>query len=145
MTRFLMHAALAAMMLVPARAALADTVEATRTLRSGTIIHPGDVRLGHGEPQRREIDRLDQAIGMEVRASIRKGRRIRQTDLREPILVKRNQLVDIVYRRGTLVIRGEGRALRDGGKGEAIRVMNLDSRVIVTGRVGGAGRVEVSR
>ncbi len=145
MIRIVLQAAFAAALLLPSAAALAGTVEATRTLRSGTIIHESDVRMSHVEPRRTEIDSLDQAIGMEVRASIRQGRRIRQSDLRHPILVKRNQLVDIVYRRGSLVIRGEGRALRDGGKGEAIRVMNLDSRVIVTGRVGGHGKVEVSR
>jgi len=143
--KFLMQAALAVLVLVPASAALAGTVEATRTLRSGTIIYPADVRQAPGEPHRREIEDVEQAIGMQVRSSIREGRRIRLTDLRHPILIKRNQLVDIVYRRGTLVIRGEGRALRDGGRGEAIRVMNLDSRVIVTGRVGDAGQVEVSR
>jgi len=145
MMRKVLGAAALAAALLSSGAALATTVEATRTLRSGTIIHPGDVRLSHGDPRRNEIDSVEQAVGMEVRASIRQGRKIRQSDLRHPILVKRNQLVDIVYRRGSLVIRGEGRALRDGGKGEAIRVMNLDSRMIVTGRVGGAGRVEVSR
>ena len=145
MRQFLLRAALAAAFAVPSFAALAGTVEAKRTLRSGTIIHPSDVMYSEAEPRRTEIDSLEQAIGMQVRASIRQGRKIRQSDLRHPILVKRNQLVDIVYRRGSLVIRGEGRALRDGGKGEAIRVMNLDSRMIVTGRVGGAGKVEVSR
>jgi len=123
----------------------ADTVEAMRMLRTGTIIGPADVRLSSAEPRRTELDRLDQAVGMQVRASIRQGRKIRESDLRYPILVKRNQLVDIVYRRGTLVIRGEGRALRDGGIGEAIRVQNLDSRMIITGRVGASGQVEVSR
>ena len=144
MIRLLKAAVLAALAALPSLA-LAGTVEATRTLRSGTIIQPGDVIAAYDEPRYREIESVEQAIGMEVRASIRQGRRIRHTDLRRPILVKRNQLVDIVYRRGALMIRGEGRALRDGGKGEAIRVMNLDSRRIVTGRVGVQGQVEVSR
>jgi len=145
MRRTILKTTLAAvLMLIPA-AVSATTVEATRTLRSGTIIHPSDVRLTYDQPQRTEIDSLEQAVGMEVRSSIREGRKVRQSDLRRPILVKRNQLVDIVYQRGTLVIRGEGRALRDGGQGEAVRVMNLDSRNIVTGRVDGHGRVEVSR
>jgi len=125
--------------------ALAGTVEATRTLRSGAIIHPSDVMPSPREARRNEIAHVEDAIGMEVRGSIREGRRIRRTDLRQPILVRRNALVDIIYRRGSLVIRGEGRALRDGGKGEAIRVMNLDSRTIVTGRVAPGGQVEVSR
>lgn len=137
--------AMLALLALPVSIAAATTVEATRTLRSGTIIHPADLRVMDGDPKRTEIESIEQAVGMEVRASIRQGRRIRTTDLRHPVLIKRNQLVDIVYRRGSLVIRGEGRALRDGSKGEAIRVMNLDSRVIVTGRVRETGKVEVSR
>lgn len=124
---------------------LATSVEATRTLRTGTVINASDVMLSYNEPRRNEIESVEEAIGMEVRSSIRAGRTIRRSDLRHPILVKRNQLVNIVYRRGSLVIRGEGRALRDGGKGEAIRVMNLDSRMIVTGRVATNGQVEVTR
>ncbi len=137
--------ALAALLLLPALPALATTVEATRTLRSGTVVSASDVRLSPDEPRRTEIGTLDEAVGMEVRSSIRAGRKLRRSDLRIPLLVKRNQLVDIVYRSGSLVIRGEGRALRDGGEGEAVRVMNLDSRNIVTGRVMAHGIVEVSR
>ena len=144
MTGILRAMTLAALVLTP-QLALAGSVEATRTLRKGAIIHPSDVMPSHTQARRNEISDVRDAIGMEVRGSIREGRRIRRTDLRAPVLVKRNQLVDIVYRRGALVIRGEGRALRDGGKGESIRVMNLDSRTIVTGRVGPHGQVEMSR
>ena len=73
MMKFLMHTAFAALMLLPAGAAFAGTVEATRTLRSGTIIYPADVRQAYGEPQRREIEDVEQAIGMQVRSSIREG------------------------------------------------------------------------
>ncbi len=138
----LITAALAAT-LGAAPLAIADTVEAVRVLQRGTIIAPGDVMVSYGEPRRNEAQAMHEVIGKEVRATVRPGRAIRTTDLRSPILVERNQLVDLVYRSGTLTIRGEGRALRQGGSGERIRVMNLDSRIVITGQVTSDGRVEV--
>lgn len=141
--RALVFIALAAATIGTASGALADTVEALRVLQRGSIISPGDVTLTYGEAKRNEARSVQEVVGMEVRATVRPGRAIRKTDLRAPILVQRNQLVDLVYRSGTLSIRGEGRALRQGGTGERIRVMNLDSRIVVTGRVTSDGRVEV--
>lgn len=125
--------------------AAADTVEALRVLQRGTVIGPGDVSIAYTESRRGQAQSLHDVVGKEVRATLRPGRAIRMSDLRTPILVERNQLVDLVYRAGSLTIRGEGRALRQGGSGERIRVMNLDSRIVVTGRVSSDGRVEVMR
>lgn len=125
--------------------ATAGTVEATRTLQRGTIIHHSDVMVSHKQPRRGHVETVQDVVGKEVRSTLREGRPIRFSDLRAPILVERNQLVDIFYRSGPLVIRGEGRALRKGGSGERIRVMNLDSRIVVTGRVNESGQIEVRR
>ena len=125
--------------------ATAATVEATRTLQRGSVVHASDLIVTANSPRRGQAEALEDVIGKEVRSTVREGRAIRFSDLRAPILVERNQIVDIVYRSGTLVIRGEGRALRHGGSGERIRVMNLDSRIVVTGRVTPSGQVEVRR
>jgi flagella basal body P-ring formation protein FlgA len=143
MRRVALITAALAVTLGAAPLAFADTVEAVRVLQRGTIIGPGDVMVSYGEPRRNEAQAMHEVIGKEVRATVRPGRAIRTTDLRSPILVERNQLVDLVYRSGTLTIRGEGRALRQGGSGERIRVMNLDSRIVITGQVTSDGRVEV--
>ncbi len=126
-------------------AASAATVEAARTLHRGTIINSSDVVITPNSPRRGQIETLHDVVGKEVRSTLREGRPIRYADLRAPILVERNQLVDIFYRAGSLIIRGEGRALRQGGSGERIRVMNLDSRIVVSGRVTESGQIEVNR
>lgn len=141
-----LHMGLAVMAIVGAsQLADAATVEATRDIRRGDIIQQGDVTLSHNEGRRNEAASVDDVVGMEARSTIRRGRAVRFSDLRAPTLVERNQLVDIIFRRGSLVIRGEGRALRDGGRGERVRVMNLDSRTVVTGRINAAGQVEMSQ
>jgi flagellar basal body P-ring formation protein FlgA len=52
--------------------------------------------------------------------------------------------VPLVFRRGGLEIRAEGRALGRGGEGDSIRIMNLASRSTVTGWVTDSGEVHVT-
>jgi len=72
------------------------------------------------------------------------GRPIPLSALAPPALVERNQIVTLVFRRGGLEIRTEGRALGRGGEGDTIRIMNLASRNTVTGWVMGDGQVHVA-
>ncbi len=61
-----------------------------------------------------------------------------------PAILERNQLVIMVYNIGLLSISAEGRVLDRAGVGEMVRVMNLDSRLTVTGRVLFDGTIEVT-
>lgn len=72
------------------------------------------------------------------------GRAIMPGDLRPPSLVKRNDLVELRYAAGPLLIVTEGRALGRGARGDRIAVMNLASRATVRGVVTASGTVEVS-
>lgn len=130
---------------LPGAPVAADTVEAVRTLRSGTLLAYGDVTLVPGPAAPGMADSIEAVVGQELRSSIYRGRAVRLSDLGPPTLVRRNDIVTLYFRQGALSIRGEGRALGDGGEGERLRVMNLDSRLIVTGRVRGPSLVEVSR
>lgn len=124
--------------------AFAQSVEATRALSRGMIVTLDDVALSDREARRGEAQRFDQVIGKEVKRSVYRGRAIRLASLGAPTLVERNDIVELTYRAGTLSLRAEGRAMRAGGMGELVRVMNLDSRTIITGRISGPGRVEVA-
>lgn len=66
-------------------------------------------------------------------------------DLAPPTLVRRNDLVRMRFVGGRLEIRAEGRALEAGRAGERVRVLNLDSRQPVTGRVVAPSEVEIRR
>jgi flagellar basal body P-ring formation protein FlgA len=57
--------------------------------------------------------------------------------------IERNQLVTLIYLSGGLAISTEARALARGAEGDAVRVMNLNSRNTVTGRIGSDGAVYV--
>jgi flagellar basal body P-ring formation protein FlgA len=62
-----------------------------------------------------------------------------------PSIVRRNDIVPIVYSRGTLSITTEGRVLDDGAAGDRVRVMNLGSRQTVFGIIDANGAVQVGR
>ena len=119
-----------------------DSLVATRPIRAQSLISAEDVTLVEAEIDGALTD-VGSAVGMEARVVIYPGRPVRAVDLGPPALVERNQIVALAYRSGSLAILTEGRALARGGAGDVIRVMNLSSRVTVTGQIGPDGLVEV--
>jgi flagellar basal body P-ring formation protein FlgA len=124
--------------------ALAESVVATRTLRAHTLIGPDDVALAQRAVAPGAAAHPDQVVGLEARVTLYSGRPIPLSALGPPALVERNQVVTLVFQRGGLEIRAEGRALGRGGEGDAIRIMNLASRNTVTGWVTETGEVHVA-
>lgn len=125
-------------LLLAAAPAGAGEITALRTLPAGTVVSLSDLGVAEG---------ADAApfVGLEVVRAIYVGRPVRMQDLGPPTLVRRNAIVQMIYDRGVLSIRTEGRALDAGGQGERIRVMNLSSREPVSATVRGVGLVEVAR
>ncbi len=121
----------------------AQVVIATRTLRPGQAIAADDVALGAQPLTRGLASDLTEVVGMEPRVTLYPGRPIPLSALQPPALVERNQLVTLLYVRGALEIRAEGRALGRAARDEPVRVLNQASRTTVTGRVVGPGLVLV--
>ncbi|MDT8857986.1 flagellar basal body P-ring formation chaperone FlgA [Paracoccaceae bacterium Fryx2] len=128
-------------LLVPGLAE-ADSLVATRTIRAQTVLAATDMTLVAAEIPGALTDPLA-AQGLEARVTLYAGRPIRPGDLGPPAIVDRNQIVPLSYQAGGLDIRTEGRALARGGVGDVVRVMNLSSRTIISGRIGADGMVWV--
>lgn len=123
--------------------ALAQTVIATTTIRSQQIIGPEHLTLieetvAGGIHDPREI------IGQEARVNIYSGRPIFAGDLTAPAVIARNEIITLRYVQGNLSILTEGRALDRGAVGDRLRVMNLSSRMTISGQVLAAGLVQVA-
>ncbi|MEX1235217.1 MAG: flagellar basal body P-ring formation chaperone FlgA [Roseovarius sp.] len=129
--------------LMAAPAATADTVLAARTIRAQSLILPQDLVV-------KNIDVTgaisDPALiaGQEARVALYAGRPIRPGDFGPPALVERNQIISLVFEKSGLSILAEGRSLSRAGPGETVRVMNMSSRITVSGQVLPDGRVLVS-
>ena len=122
--------------------AAAESLVATRNLPARTIIDAGDLALSEAEFPGALTD-VQEAIGLETRLAIYAGRPVRAGDVGPPALVERNALVTLIYNSGGLAIRAEGRALDRAAAGEAVRVMNSESKTTVSGIVHPDGTIRV--
>lgn len=124
--------------------AAAETVVATQTIRPQQIITEADVRLDKAVVPGAHADTQD-VIGQEAKVAIYPGRPVMVSAVGTPALIERNAIVELVYRRGGLVIVTEGRALARAAAGERIRVQNLASRTTLFGTVTPSGKIEVNQ
>ena len=128
---------------VVAGAAKADSVIATRLIPAQSVIAMSDVTLVEADIPGAATD-VAAVAGHELRTTVYPGRAIRPADLTSATAVERNQLVTLVFNKGPLSITTGGRALGRGGVGDAIRVLNLESRKTVIGQVTAGGMVIVA-
>jgi len=135
-------AALLIFMLLFGSWASAQTVVVARAVRANSIIAPADVSLAN-EMTEGAISDVNDVIGLEARVNLYPGRPVRQSDVGRPAIFERNQIVTMVYTAGLLSISVEGRILDRSAIGDAARVMNVDSRMTVVGRVMANGTIEV--
>lgn len=86
----------------------------------------------------------DQALDDRVaRVTIREGDVLRDLSLENPMLVERQQIVDVMVVRGAIVVHTRGVALEPGRRGDVIRVRSATSETVFTAMVQSIGRVEV--
>ncbi|WP_068108436.1 flagellar basal body P-ring formation chaperone FlgA [Tropicimonas marinistellae] len=122
--------------------ATAETLVATRTIRSNTVLVAADLATIPDTVFGALTD-PDEAVGMEARVVLYAGRPVRREDIGPPAVIERNQLVSLVYLQGGLSIKADGRSLARAAAGERVRAMNLASRATVTGTVDPSGRIVI--
>lgn len=118
----------------------------TRAVDRGEILKASDLiverrpksELG-GDGARRDV-----AIGMQARKPLRAGQVVRANDLSRPDMVQRDQMVTLVYQTDGLFLTMRAKALEAGGQGDAVSVMNLQSKRTVQGVVTAPGQVSMS-
>lgn len=84
-----------------------------------------------------------QLIGLEPRRSVRQGAPVRLSEVQRPVLVTRNSNVTMVLSTPFMSLTAQGRVAEDGGKGDVVRVTNLQTKRVVEAVVDGPGRVTV--
>jgi flagella basal body P-ring formation protein FlgA len=126
---------------------MVETVVPTRPLARGDVIRSSDVvaqrrpKAGAGSDI---VAGLDQVIGMAARQPLRPGQPLRRADLMRPQLVQRGEIVTLVYEAPGMRLTMRGQALDFGAEGDAVNVLNVQSKRTIQGTVSGPGRVTIT-
>jgi flagella basal body P-ring formation protein FlgA len=123
---------------------VAKVLVATHDLERGAILGPDDVEIAQ-RPRAalagNSLISVAAAVGLEATHTLRAGDALRSSDVVEPELVKRGELVTVVFKAPGMTLTLRGRALRAGHRGDLVSVMNLQSNRILQGTVSAAGQV----
>lgn len=116
-------------------------VDSASSLIATDVIRAGDrVTIDNAATESGQLSDEERALlGREVRRTVYAGQPIRPENTQSPRLVTRNQTVTVKYVKGALEITLKGRAMSEAGQGEAVSVMNLQSRQIINGIVTAEG------
>ncbi|MCP4936445.1 MAG: flagellar basal body P-ring formation protein FlgA [bacterium] len=120
---------------------------AKRNIAKGITLRRGDLELKPVRSVNRRAPRyssIEDMIGMSTKRSLQAGKPVNINDLEAPRLILKNQLVTILLEAPGLIIRAEGKALANASRGEAVKVLNTQSKRIIHATAEASGLVSVS-
>ncbi len=124
----------------------ADIYIATRFLPRGEQLKQGDFALEKHDISNRSIGYITDIKAIEgkiLRRPLRHNSIIPPNALTEAMLIKRGDRVTILAQNTGVKVHMKGKALKNGAKGQIIRVRNLSSKRIIEGKVLSEGVVGV--
>lgn len=122
-------------------AAAGETVELpvlVRAIAPGEVIAAEDVAFLAVPLERARRDALAdpaELVGKTPRRRLKEGVPLRAADLRRPVVVRKGDIVSLLYEAPGLVLTASGRALAEGGIGDTIPFMNDQSRRTLEARI----------
>ncbi|WP_425400520.1 flagellar basal body P-ring formation chaperone FlgA [Aeoliella sp.] len=120
---------------------------AKRPLARGQLITAADVAIETPPHDARVssnhtmIYSLEEALGHEAARAIREGDVVTDEMCLPPLMISRNEIVEVVSASGGISIRRQVKALSDARQGEVTEVQLLDSRERLVARVVGPGQL----
>ena len=127
---------------------LSDRIVVTaRALKKGDVVTADD--LAYSDRDRADspgdaVRDLAALVGLRSKRALAGDQLLREGDFEPVPIVERGDRVMLVLQSGALLIQVTGQAKERGATGDWIRVVNLDSKRELTGRVDREGRVHVA-
>jgi flagella basal body P-ring formation protein FlgA len=122
-------------------------VVAVRTIPKHTIVQPDDVELQRGikssKPASELIMRIEDIVGRETTRTIVAGQYLEEDHVRQPLSIRRGDIVTVYARNSGLRVRTTARAKDDGSLGDLIAIESLLNKQTFFARVTGIQEVEV--
>lgn len=113
------------------------------TIPAGHILREVDVVWRQAESADGVVIRLEDALNRETKRIIRQAEPIRTSDIHAVPLVRANDIVTVVSRRGRVAIRSEMKARTEGSLGETVTLASLKGQDAILARVTGLHEAEV--
>ena len=109
-----------------------------RNIDKGELITPDmlktiTVRMNRVKPM--FVTEKDKLVNKEAKKYLKEGKIVTDRDIGEKILIKKNDLITVVYKTDKMQITARGQARQDGVKGERIEVENTKSKKVLVGTV----------
>jgi len=123
-----------------------DVPVLARDLKPGETIAERDIQITEMPAEKlgqNVITAATDLVGTAARRMLRAGEPLRLGDIEAPVLVKKGALVTMSVHAPGLSLTAEGRALEDGARGDAIRVVNTNSKRTIVATVEAEGVVSV--
>ena len=122
-------------------------VVAVRSIGKQTVVQREDVELQRGikaaRPASELVTRIEDVVGRETTRSLAAGQYLEQDHIRQPLSVRRGDVVTVYARSAGLRVRTTARAKDDGSVGDLIAVDSLLNKQSFFARVSGIQEVEV--
>ena len=90
------------------------------------------------------IRSTEDLIGMVAKRSMQANQTVSKSDIVPPVMVKRNELVTIIYKSGAIQLSSKARSMGVGSRGDSVMFMNMSSKKSFEAKVTGPQVAEVN-
>lgn len=119
----------------------------SRAIKSGEIISASDISLTKTRLNRLKnsdyVTSESEIIGMQAKKALLSGTLVRKNELRNPPVIKTNDLVNVIYQASNIKIKTTAVALGPGAVGDLIKVKNQDTGTVLLGQIINKNTVQV--
>ncbi len=126
-----------------ASAAMSEVLTYSRSLSSGDIIAAEDLTYSRVLVQAVPSDAprsADDVIGLSVKRPLRTGQAVSARDLLAALVIHRDDLVQVTYRDGSIVLSLEAKAMGNAAVGELFTLQNTSSKKSIEAVATGPGK-----
>jgi flagella basal body P-ring formation protein FlgA len=126
---------------------LVDVPTLNRRVSSGEIVARDDIQWQTARAEtvgRNVILDADKIIGKEAIRPLPSDQPVRNGDVRPPVIVNKGSLVTMIVQSPTMTLTSKGKAMENGAMGDAVRIENTQSKVVVEGEVVSNGTVRIA-
>jgi flagella basal body P-ring formation protein FlgA len=119
---------------------------ATNSLNRGAVLEAHDIDIDEvnlATLRRRPVFDSQALIGMELKYPLTSGGAFSMDAVRQPMVIERGDIVQLVAETQNISIRQQGEALQNGAIGSVINVRNSSSDIVVQAEVVAQGKVKI--